>query len=336
MIQTEARLQTVENVRQYLGGAADLQPAFEAELAAEQYFGTDCDQESPTIGCEIELRWTDLFPDLAKEFLGEPDEKGIYPCWVDDLGQKAQSQLRLHISQRREDVLPIYQSLEALGIPAGKDAVWEFAFRPTYSAQLAATEIGLLFASEVLPEAKNPLHVTLGGLAIDEQVFGYLTMFTELFGSTGQRIREGIPPADEPQINMRWARKLSSGGWAPRHKYEFVHPDLQSGIEIRSLVASSAEQTHRTLVVAQTLGRAALQHEKGQSSTWDEITYLAKSILRNAGLPDTAWRSPADKPELWQDWASVLDDQSTVANMREEVLDILDESFLPVVKPAVK
>ncbi len=323
MIETEARIKIVENVRQYLGEAADLEPAFITEIGAERNFKDSGNTFTPTIGCEIELRWTDLFPDLAEKFLGKPDEQGMFPTWLEDLSQEKQKELQAQIDQRRQEVLPIYQSLESLGIPAGKDSVWEFAFLPTYSAQLAAAEVGLLFSSDVIPEANNPLHITLGGLAVDDQTFGYITMFTEIFGSTGQRIREGIPPQDGPQVNVRWARKLSSGGWAPRHSYEFGHPQINSGIEMRSLVASSAEQTHQTLLIAQSLGSAALQHEQGFPYTWDGLSYLAKSILNKAGLPNTTWRSPADRPEIWQTWASVLDDRSTVANLREEVLDAL-------------
>lgn len=80
----------------------------------------------PTIGCEVEVKWSTLFPALATEFFGAQDELGRFEWQYTDLSPQKQQEIDSLCLELDAELKPAYAATVEAGIPAGNDAYWEF------------------------------------------------------------------------------------------------------------------------------------------------------------------------------------------------------------------
>ena len=285
----------------------------------------------PTIGCEVEVKWSSLFPEIAKNYFGEPDERGVYPRRYADLSTEEKYSLD-EVCRKEDEVLKSrFAETELAGIPTGADAYWEFANKPTYSWKTLATEVSLLMQSGLIPNGyEHSLHVTLGGVSPKGGGVCLLLSGLELMYVPAGRIEDAITPS-RYGTNQSWARR-GTDGIRQRYAGELLL-DQTVASELRTLTVSSPEQATSTLRAAQVLGSILLSYRNREdrqtlvterlSPLWEEFRAVLYELWDQRALPRESWGTPRLKPEMWQLWAHSLRLRSEEDTLEHETVQRL-------------
>lgn len=288
----------------------------------------------PTIGCEVEVSWASLHPDLMEEFFSDLDPNKTYTtlkAMVRDLDPERRKEFEQQKAEADAVTAPLYQATTANGIPKGKDPHWEFANKPTYSWPVLAKEIDLLMDAGLIPEGRqHAMHVTLGGVSVDGYGPQIILPGLELLGVSGGR----ISAATKSKMHS-WARRNTHSGGVRGRLEASLELDQPGATEFRTLATAKPED-HRTIFqAAQMLGTVLLSHRSGADAQnagvieigkqWQGYRDTMTDLWDARGLPtDNTWSSPYDNPEVWLGWAECLDrrnqqdspEQKTVTALR--------------------
>jgi hypothetical protein len=291
----------------------DLPQLIQQETQARQLHGKH--GLPPTIGCEIEVKWSSLFPDLAREYFGEADELGRFKQRYTDLSTERQKELDEICRQQDAELKPRYEATTTAGIPIGKDAYWEFANSPSYAWQTLAKETSLLMTNGYVPgEADHSLHVTLGSLAADGGGPALLLSGLELAYGSANRLRLATEPTPAG-FTSAWARRGTDGIRA--RSAVVLELGHTRATEFRTLGVDNPESLSQTLRAAQMLGTVLLAYRQRQKSVepvvqelaqlWPEFRKDIKDLWDARDLPAASWGAPHRNPKPWLQWAECLE-----------------------------
>lgn len=306
----------------------------------------------PTIGCEVEVSWASLYPELIAKYFSDLDSQKTFAT-VTQMVNALTKEKREEFLEEKEAIekrdKPRYEATIGIGIPKGNDGYWEFAPHPAYAWQTAAEEVDLLMEQKLIPvNFPNPLHITLAGIAIEGGGPHLILAGMELLTLPSERIRR----AAETSVPYGWARRASHniGGLRhrPAHKLELGH---LNGIEARTLITRGPEDHRVSLRTAQLLGAVLLCRRNQADLNNDSLLDMAglwplykahiTELFTRRGLPNAAWDSPSSNPHMWKIWADCLDNRATagtpeyiaaqeitgVVDRAEELLAKAQESF---------
>ena len=242
-------------------------------------------QAGDTVGIEIEMTWPQAFPDMAPW-----DRADVRP--KDLAKDSAEYRAFCEAYDRNERrLLPKLKQLEAFIPRIGRDAYWEFSFRPSKHVEILVAEVEMLYQAGILHDGyQYATHLTLAGRLNNSDAHAMLYMLEQMGGSTPQRLTSAVG----------WSRK-GSGGMRQRYHHELLGQDM-AGVEFRSLVTTSPNQIGDSLRLAQALGR--MQREEPEQ--WMVIRGAAFEHLRGLRLPLNDWPKPKDDPGLWDTYAGSL------------------------------
>ncbi len=282
----------------------------------------------PTIGCEIEVRRSTLYPEVVERYFGQPDEFGRYALGYSDLSPEAQKELDAECAVFDDVLKPQYKATQANGIPAGNDAYWEFAHEPTYSWRTLATETDLLFKSGLIPEGyDHSLHVTLGGIAQKGGGPCLILSGLELMNVPPERILSATVP-NKYGAHTSWARR-GTDGLRTRNSGELQLNQVEA-TEMRTLTAQTAQDTVETLRTAQVLATVLkayrVRHETPENTVqsiaglWPGFRSLMRTLWERRGLPIESWGSPHRNPGPWRGWAECLARREDTNSLEHETI----------------
>lgn len=268
----------------------------------------------PTIGCEVEVTWSSLFPEEASEYFGTRNENGVFERTYAQLVYK--DKLAIDALRRRHDqqLLPLYEATEIAGIPKGNDAYWEFAHAPAYSHKTLHSEVGLLIDCGLIPPDQNhSLHVTLGGLAPQRGGASLLLSGLELCYVTPERIR--IATESTYGGGRRAWDRSGNEGIRERRPQE-LELGQETGTEFRSLELRGKEQSGGLLRSAQMLGASLLGYRLRTETSpplldsladeWCIYRSIVHGVWEGYDLPARQWGSPRENADVWRIWADCL------------------------------
>lgn len=265
----------------------------------------------PTIGSEIEVTWSSLFPRSAARAF--KDGKS-WPGFTDE----EKDEFDVVCSALDTEMLPLYEAITRAGVPKGKDAYWEFAQSPCASYETLAEETRILMgpgAQAVPLNAALSLHITLGGLAGGSGA-AFVHSLTEVAGGTTPSRIRGAIQTGAPATNRQWARKAKQG---LRERYSNELIGAEAGVEMRSLVAQNPDQMRSTLRTAQILGallcgfRAFREGEVNDTTQlfharWSEVAVVTKAAFSEAGMDiNKPWRAPFENAKPWTLFADFIE-----------------------------
>jgi hypothetical protein len=291
----------------------------------------------PTIGCEIEVKWSSLFPEVANEYFGPYDELGRPTLRYDDLSAERQTEIDDLSLVLDATLKPKYEEVAAHGIPAGADAYWEFANRPTYHCDTLATEVRLLYAAGLIPDGnEHSLHITVGGVMSDGGGPALVLSALELMHVSPARIIAATLP-NKYGTSTSWARRGNDG--IRSRGRGFMQLGLQSGTELRSLTSSNPIGTQTVLEDAQLLSAVLLAYRhRYEEALPDDVTALGRlwpgfrqeltGLWKERNLKVESWGPPHKNPTAWLGWAACLEaranpdsQESTVIYATRSVVD---------------
>lgn len=314
MTESGLRTQPIEHLAVMCGASIDLDAIRAREEAAQHvkaYRGI-----LPTIGCEVEVKWSSLFPVTAQQYFGEQDALGRFERTFHDLDPVQQRELDEIKLTHDAQLLPRYRAVANAGIPPGSDAYWEFANAPAYAATTLSQEVAFLFASGLIPEGHHhSLHITLGGLALGKGGACMVLSGLELLHGKPERFILATEGTKYQTANT-WARRGQDG------IRERTSDQLQLGesvaTEMRTLTISSAESADHIFPDAQRLGAMLLGHRKhlhnpceftqSLSELWINYRIQVKDLWHSAKLPNEPWGTPHKNPTPWLRWAKTIAD----------------------------
>lgn len=284
----------------------------------------------PTIGSEVEVTWSSMFPHQAEKWFADGK------TW-DDFNDSEIKEFDELCRELDGEVLPRFEAVTNAGVPKGQDSYWEFAHKPAKSYRVLAREMGMLMSKNVavVPTDKDlPLHITLGNLASGSGAFYVLAASEINGGTTGARIRTAI--GQHNPVERNWARKAVQGLYV-RAPSELV--GANEGVELRTLVAIQPDQVLNTLRTSQMLGAAlngARAIREGSDSvlarrldfSWGHLTRIAQKVFSLAGLADInkPWLAPFEHRETWECYADFIDGEKK---------DDLKQEFVNIIKGTV-
>lgn len=319
------RLEPIRVLSEEYGQSLDYERLFDQELNAYDFrkiYGV-----LPTIGCEVEVKWSSLFPTLAEEFFGEQDKYGRFKISYNDLSEDRKSQLDKICLELDLDLKPRFNRTCEAGIPAGKDAYWEFANSPAYSYRTLAAEIDLLKNEGLIPEGgDHSLHVTLGDLSIKGGGVSLILCSLELMYANPSRI-EAATIANKYGGKNTWARR-GKDGIRPRHIND-LKLDSMCASELRTLSLYENVSPSEILETSQIFGASLLAYRnKDQidesiielSNLWSMVRLISREAIKSAGLPIKSWGLPHRNKEKWLNWAEFI---SSRDNSNSEASDLI-------------
>lgn len=282
----------------------------------------------PTIGCEIEVKWSSLFPDLAREYFGEKNEFGGFERRYPDLSWEKQIELD-GICRELDKVHKLrYEETVNHGIPSGADAYWEFANSPVYHASTLATEVSLLYTHGLIPEDyEHSLHVTVGEVTPDGGGMCYVMSALELMYVSSARIVQATL-GNRYGNKVAWARRGNDG---IRKKQA---SDLKLGAfiatELRTLTSSNPIETSEQLADSQFLSVILLAFRQEQenrnditeeiSVRWPQLKTVVKRLWEARDLPAESWGAPHKNQAIWLGWAACLDRKNETGTIEAETV----------------
>lgn len=282
-----------------------------------QSFETRKNEHIPTIGAEIEIRWSSILPDHERWF-NEP---------YNEFSKDKQEAFNRRCDEIDAYWQPLYQAATAAGVPKGNDQYHEFALHYAHWHETLAAEIAVLSEAGLIPgNHDSPMHVTIGGMPFDKEA-GIAAALTELYG--GSNPARLIQPSQE---SLAWARAGSSG--IKSRRAGELEGDYESGFEIRTLVANTPEQIGGTLRCIQLLSAAIRanklsdKHETDQrlSTCWESIKETTEeNLLKPYGL--NRWlHHPARNKIDWEKLGSLYSscEMAGILNQLDRVLDDID------------
>jgi len=306
------RLQTIELLADQAGEAVDHEQLLDNEVRAKllhEDFGV-----LPTIGCEVEVKWSTLFPDLAEEFFGPKDDLGRFERRYDDLSPASQQELDAMCCLLDQQLKPKYEATKEMGVPAGSDAYWEFANNPTYLWETLAYEVSLLMKLGLIPEGyEHSLHVTLGGMSVEGGGMCMVLSGVELLTISPERILLATQ-GNRLGTNTAWARRGDDG--IRQRLAGSLALEQEVGTELRTLTTASPDQLAMTLSTAQILSavlaafrrRKDTAHQPTQAlaGLWPVYRSELKALWEHNDLPAASWGPPTKNLAAWEKWAGCL------------------------------
>lgn len=285
----------------------------EQEVRAEDFYSRN--PIVPTIGCEVEVSWASLHPDLMNEYFSDLDPSKVFRTFremVDELPQNRADDFLKIKSERDKECDERYKRTVEIGIPRGKDHYWEFANSPTYSWQLLSKEVDLLMGIGYIPEGKaHAMHITLGGLSVKGGGPQLILPGLELLGVSADRI---IKASEHPTYT--WARRGSKMGGVRGRTATSLGMGHELATEFRTLATEKPEDHQKLLRASQMMGSILLSRRKGRSGCalnvevgkmWSEYTSVLMDLWDARGLPrGDEWGSPNANPEIWQAWGECI------------------------------
>jgi hypothetical protein len=304
----------------YLSETYSIETDYESLAARESWAKTIHDEYGilPTIGCEIEVKLSALYPGLLEEYFGPQDEYGHYAVSYQDLAPEKRQELDRRTAIFEREKKPAYQEVwQQAGIPKGKDAFWEFAHSPSYAWQTLAAEVNMLFAADLIPDDKeHSLHVTQ---AVDATGGGMALVLSglELCYVSPERIAAATI-YNRYDKRSGWARKGRDGQRTPPS--DQLRLGASVATEFRTLTVSSAVQAKAILQTAQMLSSVLLAFRQRQETTSPVIREMASfwpsyrkslyGLWNERKLPIASWGHPAENPEPWLGWAACLTERA--------------------------
>ncbi len=319
----------------YLATTADLEIDYEALMRSETEakFVHDTFSVLPTIGCEVEVKWSALFPDAAEHYFGEQDSLGRFTRTYADLSEEDQVAIDALKAEQDSTYLPRYEATCHAGIPAGSDAYWEFANAPSYSARVLATEVELLIETGLIPEGKShSLHITLGGLAVGAGGASMILSGLELMHGSPERI---LLATEGSRLGTAtaWARR-GQDGLRQRSSIQLSLGE-NVGTELRTLSIESAEDAHVSLGDAQILAAVLMAYRQNKvqgaaptkvlGELWPTFTSRMKELWKQQKLPNHTWGKPHTNPEPWLRWADIITDARDYRSDAHEVTEVIED-----------
>ncbi len=263
----------------------------------------------PTIGVEIELQHSQL--DHRVGWYMENDVA------YHDLPEWKQRELQPIFQDIDDKWLPRLAALEKARLRLGNDSYKEVITPPYYYNATLARLTNYLFDTGVLPEGgAHPLHITLGGIDIgeyDDALHSLARMVELLEGSTHHRVATPMHTS-----KPHWTQK-SATGYLKRSSQELAGG--VSGLELRALQASDAQQLARVLWRAQWLGAElnawlqSTEEERQHPSLidhpdeydrqllvtgWNGMVKFMTEVYELNGVDfDSNWGGPLENPQVW-------------------------------------
>lgn len=283
----------------------------------------------PTIGCEVEVKWSSLFPELAREYFGEPDELGRLPVRFQDLPESRQREFDEKCTELDRTFKPRYEATERAGIPKGNDAFWEFANAPTYHWQTLATEVGQLMQGEFIPEGHDhSFHITLGGVAAEGGGMSLILSGLELLEVTPERIMVAVE-GNRLGTRTAWDRRGADG---VRNRANNLALGETTATELRTLTVKNQQQVETLLSTAQTLTVVLAAYRSRATGRvpalvqlWPEYRSALRSLWEARGLPVESWGKPQNNPTPWLGWAACLSARNEVGSLEEHTIGVMRE-----------
>lgn len=334
------RLEPIMLLADEYGLLIDSERIYSAESSAlEHYVSHDV---VPTIGCEVEIKWSALFPEIAKDFFGEPDRHGRYPFRFESLPEDRKELLNEFCASQDEIWIPKYKFTEEIGIPKGNDAYWEFANSPAYSHQTLSTELDILIEAGLIPADKeHSLHVTLGDLATKGGGVHLMLANLEMMYANPARIEMAVL-GNRYRGSNTWARR-GNDGVRSRHPAE-LKLGSSSASEIRTL-SMGEHADHKEILRSSQLHGAILKAYRSRLETqdsvidelsilWQRLRGLAREAILSTDLPLRSWGKPHLNKDKWLRWAEYIssrhDEGSHCSDIITDIheLEILAEGII--------
>ncbi|HSX02924.1 MAG TPA: hypothetical protein VLI05_06475 [Candidatus Saccharimonadia bacterium] len=208
---------------------------FKERLIIAAYQEDNPSPYSTTLGIEVEIEEESLLVDDNLNLSSEEREARAY--------------------QRQAN----YRHSEQLGIPAGSDAMWEFAPRPAYSYLTHTREVQALMQADLLRnEYSYPLHLT--GAEVSTNGPAGNEVYTLLHGleATGWSCSAERLEQASTAPEGGWACK-GNGGIMERSS-EDIQGDASTAVELRTLEAKGLSGLNRTMRSASALFSALKAH----------------------------------------------------------------------------
>ena len=306
------RLKPLEMLSHEYGVDVDVDGLMEFENSAHEVRSrTGC---LPTIGCEVEIKWSSIFPDIALEYFGEPDKYGKYSTRYVDLSKDRQNELDSLCKELDEEMKPRYEATLEAGIPVGDDAYWEFANSPTFSYRTLSKEVDLLKSGGLIPAGQNhSLHVTLGDLSTKGGGVSLILTALEVMYANPTRIEEAVF-ANRFGGASSWARR-GRDGVRSRHVNDLAL-DAVEACELRTLSVRDESNVDDIFGFSQLFGAVLLGYRiRSHRSTemandlsllWPKIRSLSREAILSADLPYESWGMPHRNKQKWMTWAEYI------------------------------
>jgi hypothetical protein len=263
----------------------------------------------PSIGAEVEVHWRTLLPDYTTWFA-----EGGYSSF----SAQKKKEFSRHCAVLQKQLTPAYERTKKAGIPKDIDGFWEFAHRPAQWYGTLASEIEILFSSNLIRTGyDNPLHITVAGLKPYTKTSGILASTVEfLGGTTSQRLLS-------PAIQGKTWNSKGKNGLRSREKRQLQGKNYAYGTEFATLVAQDAKQVTQTLRNAQLLCWAAITTHIPASQIWSQVrNHMTHSLLRPHDL-NRWWQQPEDNASDWQRFATLMT-SSDYAPLKQELNYLVD------------
>ncbi len=299
----------------------------------------------PTVGCEVEVMFSALFPEQSSRLLGDPYDPQRSQSFRNRVGELSGDDLAEY--ERLDQMTrPRFEATLKAGIPKGKDAYWEFANSPAYSWRTLGLELDFLMDYGLLPEGyQHSLHVTLGGIKTDHGAVKIINGL-ELLYADPDRVRRGTIENRFGQA-MGWARCSSNAihnGIRERPNYAL---DLgqEVGTEFRTLATDSKPSHNGSMRAAQLLGSMLLSSQnlglnhhpavEVLAKTWRKYDDSLKKLLGGVGLPADGILGPARMNiKAWNTWADCLEQRDSSESAIAESINSIN-TFLDTAEAAI-
>lgn len=324
-------MQSIEWLADAYNLSLDFDGLKQTELKAQEQNNTN--GLPPTIGCEIEVNHSTVFPQLIDEYFGEKDERGVRSSSYRDLPAQDKQAFDAELKTLSEPILPEYQATREHGIPKGKDCFWEFANKPTYSWSTLAAEVDLLYRAELIPDKhEHSLHVTLGNVSPAGGGMSLILSGLELSFVQPSRI-ERATRHHHADKRSAWARR-GDEGLRKRTGIE-LRLGAKVATELRTLTVSSPTQAKDIFMKSQLLTtvlcafrqrqQSSDSHTKALGKLWPEYRSLIKGLWEERGLPVESWGKPYENREKWLGWAACIAARGVSGTLESQVVRDVDQ-----------
>jgi len=261
-------------------------------INAAEYLGTpEQFANNPTMGIEIEMSWTQVFPELAAQW----EDQDVRPSQLDKDSREYKLFSKSY-NKLDKNLKPILEEIENVIPRVGRDAYWEFSFLPSKHIGVTMAELQTLYDARILREGvPYATHMTVATIDNDRDAFAFLCGLELSGGSTPDRIKSAVTSS-----RGSWARK-GKGGLMKRQPYELIGKDTE-GYEFRTLVASSMQQMSSLLLTARDLATMYGQ----DPVAWKQYRSYIESFLKDNDLELMSWENIKFTQAPWLKYAELL------------------------------
>jgi hypothetical protein len=337
----EQRLRPLEYLNQQLSSPAFDRPTLMATEQRYQKLHHRYNGIIPTIGCEIEVKHSSLQPELFKQYFGDMQPSGKFTRRYIDLPTDQKAAFSRAWDRFEQQELPRYQATQVAGIPKGNDAFWEFANSPTYAHETLATEVDLLFQTNLVPKGiEHALHITLGGIHNRQGGMALVLSGLELSFASPERIMQATY-GNHYGSKTAWSRRGQDG---LRERQGNLDLGARQATEMRSLTVQSGDQATQLFQASQMLGFTLQAYRspdilpatvaRRMRHLWQSYRQLVHDQWRSLQLPASSWGEPQQNNLPWHKWAEALrqreEPDSKVAETVRDIGQIILQSQLIV------